>query len=420
MGYSYQQIEDLWVQEGGNPAAAPMAAAIAMAESSGNPQAQNGNRDGSVDRGLFQINSVWGAMSSFDLASNIRAAISISSNGQNWGPWSTFQNGAYRQFYNPGIQPDGQAITDNMGVSTQNSSVTGFMAQPAQPVLNLDMLKAEAPMVAALITSVPELQGIFQQAVSGGWSTDRFIAQVQNSQWWATHSDTARQAFATMKADPATWNQTVNNLEANLNMMAVQAGANVPASVLAALAADALTGGFDTNQAMLRQKFAQYVTPVSGVHFGGEAGNDETTIRQTLRDLGVLIPEGSLDQSLKDIIAGKQTVQGVQAQLRTQAQAMYPAYAAQIQQGMNVSDIAAPYISQAQNLLEQGPGVLNIYNPLIKSALQYTVGGTPTPMPLGAFETQVRQRPDWLATNNAREDTMTIAHKVLQDMGFEF
>lgn len=420
MGYTYQQIEDLWVQNGGSPNAAPMAASIALAESGGNPGATNGNSNGSIDRGLFQVNSIWGSESTTDVAANVRAAISISSNGQNWQPWTTFQTGAYKQFYNPGVQPDGQNITDNMGVSTSNSSVTGFMAQPAQPVLSLDMLKAEAPMVAALITSVPELQTIFQNAVSGGWSTDRFISQVQNSQWWATHSDTARQAFATMKADPATWGQTVNNLEAKLLQMSVGVGANVPASVLQALAADALTGGFDTNESILRQKFAQYVQPVSGVHFGGEAGNDETTIRQSLRDLGVLIPEGSLDSSLQDIIAGKQTVQGVQSQLRTQAQATYPAYSAQIQQGMNVSDIAAPYISQAQNLLEQGPGAMNIYNPLIKNALQYTVGGSPTVLPLTQFETQVRERPDWLATNNAREDTMTIAHKVLTDMGFEF
>jgi hypothetical protein len=45
---------------GGRTSAANMAAAIAMAESSGNPSASNRNTDGSIDRGLWQINSIHG------------------------------------------------------------------------------------------------------------------------------------------------------------------------------------------------------------------------------------------------------------------------------------------------------------------------------------------------------------------------
>jgi hypothetical protein len=94
---SKNQIEQLWVQEGGNPKAANIAAAVALAESGGNPGAiNNKNTDGSIDRGLFQINSVHGAQSTTNLRQNVRAAIRISNNGANWHPWVTFQTGAYK------------------------------------------------------------------------------------------------------------------------------------------------------------------------------------------------------------------------------------------------------------------------------------------------------------------------------------
>lgn len=97
MALSKNQIEQLWIREGGNPHAAAMAAAIALAESGGNPGAiNNKNTDGSIDRGLFQINSVHGRQSTTNLAANVRAAIAISNNGRNWRPWVTFQNGAYK------------------------------------------------------------------------------------------------------------------------------------------------------------------------------------------------------------------------------------------------------------------------------------------------------------------------------------
>lgn len=75
-----------------------MAASIALAESGGNPSGTNHNTNGSTDRGLWQINSVHGAQSTYDVGANTRAAISISKNGTTWGPWATYNNGAYKKY----------------------------------------------------------------------------------------------------------------------------------------------------------------------------------------------------------------------------------------------------------------------------------------------------------------------------------
>lgn len=308
--------------------------------------------------------------------------------------------------------------TDAAGVSLNNSSVSAF--QTVTPVLSIDALRAQSPLVAALVQSVPELQQLFQTAVSEQWASDKFVSALQNSNWWATHSDTARQAIAQMNSDPATWNQNVTNLQSKLQTLSAQYGSTASAQQIMAIAVDALTNGFDGNDAVLRQKFEQFIKPISGNHFGGEAGSTETQIRQQQMDLGVFLPENQLDQNIQKITGGQMSVNDVTSSLRSMAASMYPAYAQQINQGMNVSDIASPYTQRAQQLLEGGPGMLNIQSPLIKSALTHTANGVPTPMPLSDFETQVRQDPRWKATDNAQQDIMSTAHQVLQNFGFTY
>ena len=89
-------LEALWESAGGSPGAAPMAASIAMAESGGQQYATDNNTNGTTDRGYFQINSTWGALSTYDPIGNAKAAVAISHDGQDWSPWVTYQTGAYQ------------------------------------------------------------------------------------------------------------------------------------------------------------------------------------------------------------------------------------------------------------------------------------------------------------------------------------
>jgi LysM repeat protein len=84
-------LEQLWEEAGGSPSEAFMAAEIAMAESGGNQYAVSPT----ADYGYWQINSSHGSMATFNALGNAQAAVSISSDGTNWDPWTTFQTGAY-------------------------------------------------------------------------------------------------------------------------------------------------------------------------------------------------------------------------------------------------------------------------------------------------------------------------------------
>lgn len=77
--------------------------AIMMAESNGNPNATDHNSNGTVDRGIFQINSIHSAMvngnleSLYDIQTNLMVARELFVK-QGWKPWVTFNTGAYKRY----------------------------------------------------------------------------------------------------------------------------------------------------------------------------------------------------------------------------------------------------------------------------------------------------------------------------------
>lgn len=80
-------------------------AAIALAESGGNPNAvsrPNSDPMHSLDRGLLQINSYWHSevpdSCAYDPVCAMQAAFRISQGGKNFSPWSTFTSQKYRQY----------------------------------------------------------------------------------------------------------------------------------------------------------------------------------------------------------------------------------------------------------------------------------------------------------------------------------
>lgn len=107
---SFAQLEQLWLQAGGSQASAPVAAAIALAESGGHPSSLNNTPStGDYSVGLWQINYFGnlypGRTAAFgppdaltDPLANARAAVTVSNGGNNFDPWSTFLSGAYKQY----------------------------------------------------------------------------------------------------------------------------------------------------------------------------------------------------------------------------------------------------------------------------------------------------------------------------------
>lgn len=122
---TFDQLKGLWLAVDGNPGEADLAASVAMAESTGCQYALAGPVDirpvkectwhktrGENSCGYWQINLYahkdYSAPYIFDEYENARAAKAISNNGSDWNAWSTYVDGAYKQFL---AQFAGQAAT---------------------------------------------------------------------------------------------------------------------------------------------------------------------------------------------------------------------------------------------------------------------------------------------------------------------
>jgi hypothetical protein len=110
--YSYAQLEQLWINAGGDRSLAPLAAAIAEAESGGRSDAVNAtdNNGTQTSWGLWQISDgthnqpVPGILSP---AVNAREAVAkYHGAGNTFNPWGTYASGAYRAFLSGSTTPD--------------------------------------------------------------------------------------------------------------------------------------------------------------------------------------------------------------------------------------------------------------------------------------------------------------------------
>lgn len=86
-GLTFAQVENYWIQAGGNPQAAAMAAAVADASSGLNPAITRTNPDGSTSVGLWLLPQNGSPPGSTDPLANARAAIQLSNNGTDWQQW---------------------------------------------------------------------------------------------------------------------------------------------------------------------------------------------------------------------------------------------------------------------------------------------------------------------------------------------
>lgn len=90
--YSCSALESLWESAGGSPGEAFTAAEIATAESGGNP----GAISPTDDYGLWQINAGNApGQEMLNPYANVREAVSLSGDGSDWSPWTTYTSGAY-------------------------------------------------------------------------------------------------------------------------------------------------------------------------------------------------------------------------------------------------------------------------------------------------------------------------------------
>jgi Lysozyme like domain len=162
--YTYAQLEGLWINAGGPKAVAPLAAAIAEAESRGNSAATNPTDNGGrqTSWGLWQISNGTHQQPVPNILSPTvnaqQAVLKYKGAGDQFTPWGTFQTGAYKAFLSPGTTAQTTGLPSAGAVVGTSSTTSTTEANCLFGLPPIDLGVTSTPEICVLSKS--EARGV--------------------------------------------------------------------------------------------------------------------------------------------------------------------------------------------------------------------------------------------------------------------
>lgn len=257
---------------------------------------------------------------------------------------------------------------------------------------------------------------VFQQAVTKNYSPDRFKAAIRGTGWWKKTEASVRQYQLEVASDPRGVASKIAAVQATLAGQASSMGALMSTATLRKMAQNAYMHNWNADQ--IRTQLGNYVKAVNGVYHGA-AANDSDAIKQMAWRNGINLSDKTVQSWVQAIEKGQQTKDYYQQYVRTQAKSLAPSFAKELDAGMDLFDIANPYMESKARLLQLDPASIDLNDQDVRQALSAkTPDGKPTSMSLWEFEQNMRNKPQYMKTDAARDSAYSIAHKVLNDFGF--
>lgn len=290
------------------------------------------------------------------------------------------------------------------------------------PKLSSSELAEQYGFVSSFLNSNKELKKLFEQAVKGSWSADKFQAKLRNTKWFKTTSKDEREYLLKLKSDPATAKQEMAQAKTKMHQLANQMGMVMTSSAKSKIAQAAyymVAQGWDEGQ--LRNYLGKYVY-FNDETLQGEGGEVVEELREYAWAMGIKQGDKFYTDGARAIIRGMATTQDYKSKLLNMAKASFPQWTKQLEAGQTVQDIAAPYMQSMAEILELPQGSVNLFDNTIKKALNYTNPGTlaKEAKPLWQFENELRSDPRWKKTKNAQDSLFQVGHQVLADFGFKY
>ena len=313
--------------------------------------------------------------------------------------------------------------------------------------------------IAAMAFSTPWLAKILDQAITGNWSAVKFSNAVNLAPEFGAWGKSIQDGNLSFYGDPThqAWAQQYNDKLQLLQQSALQQGIDPsvfgdkidtsnPNAIQTAFAdknngVNAYLSQYFNNapsQAILDQFVANHagLQKQAGGALSGTIATNAQALKSYAASMGIAsqyltptwtdangnkVASGTdyFTNAAQAIAQGHTTLDSEQALYRQQAQNIYKPFAQQIANGYSVSQLAAPYTSAVQNLLELGSQPIDLgsttgYGAMVTKALQ---GDGTNPVNLDQFTTAIKQKPEWLQTTNARNSLMDTASTLLRNFG---
>lgn len=288
--------------------------------------------------------------------------------------------------------------------------------QKARRERRLRNIAADYGWAYSVLKDNPQLFKVFEEAVENSWSPQRFIAEIQDTNWFRKHSDSWRQATYLQSTDPATYRKRVGEIARQIQDAAGSLGIEPGGPQIGEWAEQALKFGWD--QAKINNVLANSVK-ITGQHtVGGSLAQTQDRLEGFAYANGVTVNKPTMQSWLRQVVRGNATVEEYEQYITKMAVAAYPNWKRELEAGMTVAEIAEPYRNTMAQLLEMNPADVSINNRTIRTALSRKQDdGSWTQMSLSDFEDLVRKDPRWQYTDNAREQVSGIVASLAQTFG---
>ena len=151
----------------------------------------------------------------------------------------------------------------------------------------------------------------------------------------------------------------------------------------------------------------------------GPSGKFFVQIKNLAFDNGIKLADDVATSYANNIVAGKLDENTVYNTIRESAASAFPALADKIKAGLDLKNLASPYIQSMSDILEIPNTAIDLFDPQIRSAMAFTLpDGKVGTKSIYNFEKELRKDDRWQYTNKAREQAASVATTVLRDFGF--
>lgn len=276
-------------------------------------------------------------------------------------------------------------------------------AKKKKDKIDRDQIEEEYGLSYALFKAFPELNKLLKDAVAEGYSPAKFQVELRQTDWFKKHSDVWRENTALKFSDPTTYKERLaNSLTSVQNLMGAY-GVRLSKPAAKRIAERALLFGMSDDQ--IRDVLAQHVKPSAAGHYGGQLSTIEEQLRNTALKNGVRIGKGQLKGWMQAIVRGDASYEQYNTHLRDLAAQTFQLYGDQIKGGMDLNDVASPYMQTMAEMLEVNPGSLDLFDPTIRRALMGTRDdkGNHNPLSIADFENELRKDSRWQYTTSAKD-----------------
>lgn len=273
---------------------------------------------------------------------------------------------------------------------------------PKKDKLDPQEIEREYGFAYEFFKSDPELWKLLKDAIAGTWDIRRFEAAFNDTDWYRKHSDVWRQMTALKYSDPATYAERAFNMRTQITSLAGQFGIKLSEKELRRYTERGLLFGWSADQIL--NHIAKEVAPNKKGQYRGDLSSIQDQLERTAHRNGIKLNDAQVQKWMQQIVKGEASVGQFENYIRGIASQTFAAYGDQIKAGMDVADVAAPYMQSMADILELNPGSVDLFDKTIRRALSHKdEKGNPIAMSITDFEDSLRADKRWQYTDAAKE-----------------